>query len=236
MAEVPKILVVDDDPDVLDMVADFLTQHDFTVLTARDGSEARRRMVENPAHLVVIDRSMPGEDGFSLARHIRERYAAGIIMLTAAGSVVDRIVGLEVGADDYICKPFDLHELSARIRSVLRRTSAPPAARLGGGRVRFGRCVLDLGSHRMFGEDGTEVAVTAMEFDLLLTFSRNANRVLSRDAILNCIQHRDAGPFDRSIDLHIARLRKKIEHDPEKPQAIKTVRGAGYMYVPPTPC
>jgi two-component system, OmpR family, response regulator len=146
--------------------------------------------------------------------------------------VLDRIVGLEVGADDYICKPFDLRELSARIRSVLRRASASSAASLGEGRVRFGRCVLDLGSHRMFGDDGIEMPVTGMEFDLLLTFSRNPNRVLSRDAILNSIQHRDAGPFDRSIDLHIARLRKKIERDAEKPQAIKTVRGAGYMYVP----
>ena len=235
MAEVPKILVVDDDPDVLDMVADFLTQHAFTVLTARDGSEARRRMVENPAHLVVIDRSMPGEDGFSLARHIRERYAAGIIMLTAAGSVVDaswawKSVPTTTSASPSICTSSPPH--SQRLAANFRARRRTP--RRGPGALRPLRPRSGLAQDVRRG--WTEVAVTAMEFDLLLTFSRNANRVLSRDAILNCIQHRDAGPFDRSIDLHIARLRKKIEQDPEKPQAIKTVRGAGYMYVPPVPC
>jgi two-component system phosphate regulon response regulator OmpR len=231
MSSEGKILVVDDDPDVLDMVADFLAQSSFSVTTARSSAQARHAMVEDPAQLVLIDRRMPGEDGLSLARHIRENYAAGIIMLTAADGVVDRVVGLEVGADDYITKPFDLRELCARVRSVLRRTSSAAAA-IGEGRVRFGRCVLDLGSHRMFDDAGAEVPVTAMEFDLLVMFSRHPNRVLSRDAILNCLQRRDSGPFDRSIDLHVARLRKKIEPDAEKPQTLKTVRGAGYMFVP----
>lgn len=235
MGDSPRILVVDDDPDVLDMVAEFLAQNGYTVATARNGASARKSMLERPAHLVILDRTMPGEDGLSLARHLRERYAAGIIMLTAARTVVDRVVGLEVGADDYVCKPFDLHELLARVRSVLRRTSALGASTLGEGRVRFGRCVLDLGSRRMFADDGTEIPITPMEYDLLLTFSRHPNRVLSRDAILNAIQRRDADPFDRSIDLHIARLRKKIEQDAEKPQAIKTVRGAGYLYVTAPP-
>jgi two-component system phosphate regulon response regulator OmpR len=233
--DAPKILVVDDDPDVLDMVADFLSQSSFTVVTARNGAQARSAMVADPAQLVLIDRRMPGEDGLSLARHIREHYGAGIIMLTAADGVVDRVVGLEIGADDYITKPFDLRELIARVRSVLRRTSASAAANMGEGRVRFGRCVLDLGSHRMFDQAGAEIAVTATEFDLLVMFSRHPNRVLSRDAILNTLQHRDAGPFDRSIDLHMARLRKKIEADAEKPQTLKTVRGAGYMFVPDRP-
>jgi two-component system phosphate regulon response regulator OmpR len=231
MPQEARILVVDDDPDVLDMVADFLAQNSFVVATARSGPQARQAMLEAPAQLVLIDRRMPGEDGLTLARHIRENYAAGIIMLTAADGVVDRVVGLEVGADDYITKPFDLRELCARVRSVLRRTSVA-AASTGDGRVRIGRCVLDLGSHRMFDQLGVEVAVTAMEFDLLVMFARHPNRVLSRDAILNGLQRRDAGPFDRSIDLHVARLRKKVEADAEKPQALKTVRGAGYMFVP----
>ena len=229
MNESPLILVVDDDPDVLDMVADFLEQNSFAVVKARSGAQARQAMVERPAQLVLIDRRMPGEDGLTLARHIREHYAAGIIMLTAADGVVDRVVGLEIGADDYITKPFDLRELSARVRSVLRRTAATT---LGEGRLRFGRCVLDLESRRMFDDAGREIAVTATEFDLLVMFSRHPNRVLSRDAILNSLRNRDAGPFDRSIDLHVARLRKKVEADAEKPQTLKTVRGAGYMFVP----
>lgn len=230
----PKILVVDDDPDVLEMVADFLAQNDFEVLTAANAAQARRVMQSSPAQLVLVDRRMPGEDGISLARHLREHSAAGIIMLTAADEVIDRIVGLEVGADDYITKPFDLRELIARVRSVLRRTSSIAAAAMGEGRVRFGRCTLDLASRRMFDESGTDVMVTPTEFELLLLFSRQPNRVLTRDTILNSVQHRDAGPFDRSVDLHIARLRRKIEVDADKPQTLRTVRGAGYMFVPGT--
>ncbi len=228
----PKILVVDDDPDVLEMVADFLAQNDFEVLTAANAAQARRVMQSSPAQLVLVDRRMPGEDGISLARHLREHSAAGIIMLTAADEVIDRIVGLEVGADDYITKPFDLRELIARVRSVLRRTSSIAAAAMGEGRVRFGRCTLDLASRRMFDESGIDVMVTPTEFELLLLFSRQPNRVLTRDAILNSVQRRDAGPFDRSVDLHIARLRRKIEVDADKPQTLRTVRGAGYMFVP----
>lgn len=228
----PKILVVDDDADVVDMVCDFLTQEGFSVAAARDAAEARKRMVEQPAQLVLIDRRMPGEDGLSLARYIREHHAAGIIMLTAADAVLDRIVGLEVGADDYVCKPFDLHELLARIRSVLRRASPPAAANLGSGRIRFGRCVLEVAAHKMFDDGGTEVPVTATEFDLLMAFARHPNRVLSRDDILNTLQQKDWEPSDRSIDLHIVRLRRKIEYDAEKPQVIRTIRGAGYMFAP----
>lgn len=228
----PKILVVDDDADVVDMVCDFLMQKGFSVTAARDAAEARKRMVEQPAQLVLIDRRMPGEDGLSLARYIREHHAAGIIMLTAADAVLDRIVGLEVGADDYVCKPFDLHELLARIRSVLRRASSSAAASLGSGRIRFGRCVLEVAAHKMFDDGGTEVPVTATEFDLLMAFARHPNRVLSRDDILNTLQHKEWEPSDRSIDLHIVRLRRKIEHDAEKPQVIRTIRGAGYMFAP----
>jgi len=232
MRDPATILVVDDDADVLDMVCDYLAQEGFAICAAANSEQARKFMVERPAHLAIVDLRMPGEDGLSLARHLRERYAVAIIMLTAADRVIDRVVGLEVGADDYITKPFDLRELLARVRSVLRRASAPGAACLGDGRVRFGRCVLDLGSHRLFDDSGHDVPITAMEFELLYAFARNEGRVLSRDEILDMTQHRERDPFDRSVDLHITRLRRKIEYDTEKPQAIKTIRGAGYIYTP----
>jgi DNA-binding response OmpR family regulator len=155
-------------------------------------------------------------------------------MVTAADSVVDRVVGLEVGADDYLAKPFDLRELRARLNSVLRRTRAPkPAtgAAAPARRVRVGRCMLDLDTHQLIDEQGAELTLTGMEFDLLRVFVENANRVLSRDQLLSLTRNREWEPFDRSIDIRIARLRRKIEVDPEKPAAIRTVRGAGYMFV-----
>lgn len=230
MREPATILVVDDDADVLDMVCDYLSQEGFVICAALDGQQARRSMVERPAQLAIIDVRMPGEDGLSLARHLREHYATAIIMLTAADRVIDRVIGLEVGADDYITKPFDLRELLARVRSVLRRVSPSGAASLGEGRVRFGRCVLDLASHRLFDDAGQEVPITAMEFEMLHAFAKHPDRVLSRDEILDMAQHRQRDPFDRSVDLHITRLRRKIEYDAEKPQAIRTIRGAGYIF------
>jgi DNA-binding response OmpR family regulator len=235
MNEPAKILVVDDDADVLDMVTDYLTQEGFAVSAAHNAAEARRLMNEQSLQLAILDLRMPGEDGLSLARHLREHYALGIIMLTAADRVMDRVVGLEVGADDYLVKPFDLRELLARVRSVLRRASPQAAANLGEGRVRFGRCALDLGSHRLFEENGREVALTATEFDLLQMFARHPNRVLSRDEILDLTRNRERDPFDRSVDLHITRLRRKIEYNADTPQTIKTVRGAGYMFTPHRP-
>jgi two-component system phosphate regulon response regulator OmpR len=168
-------------------------------------------------------------------------------MLTAVADVVDRIIGLEIGADDYITKPFDPRELFARVKSVLRRMSAEPAdtsstaktdvadaadAAKGQHGMRFGRCILDLESHQLFTEDGREIAMTSMEFDLLKAFATNPNRVLSRDQLLDMAHNRDWDPFDRSIDIRIARIRRKIEADPAKPQTIKTVRGAGYIFIP----
>jgi two-component system phosphate regulon response regulator OmpR len=161
----------------------------------------------------------------------------GIIMVTAADGVVDRVVGLEVGADDYIAKPFDPRELRARLKSVLRRLKGPdagaPQAAASRAQVRIGRCTLDLDSRQLFGADGAEIAITAMEFDLLKAFVDNPNRVLSRDRLLTLTRNREWEPFDRSIDIRIARLRRKIEADPDNPLAIRTVRGAGYMFVPP---
>ncbi len=169
----------------------------------------------------------------SLARHLRERYATiAIVMLTSAGTVVDRIVGLEMGADDYVPKPFDPRELLARVKSVLRRTSAARRADIGAERVRIGRCVLDVAAHRLADETGTEVAMSPLEFDLLKAFAEHPNRALSRERILNLSQQRDWDPFDRSVDLRIMRLRKKIEPDPEHPRFIRTIRNEGYVFVP----
>jgi two-component system phosphate regulon response regulator OmpR len=171
---------------------------------------------------------------------VRERFDVGIIMVTGAAEVADRVAGLEVGADDYVTKPFDLRELRARVKSVLRRmqarapvggsADASPAERPS--RIPVGACALDIASHQLFAADGTEIPLTGMEFDLLKTFVERPNQVLDRDQLLTLTRNREWEPFDRSIDIRIARLRRKIEADPERPQAIRTVRGAGYMYVP----
>jgi two-component system phosphate regulon response regulator OmpR len=175
---------------------------------------------------------MPGEDGLSLARHLRERYASiAIVMLTSASAVVDRVVGLEIGADDYIAKPFDPRELLARVKSVLRRTSPAGCADLGDARVRMGRCVLDLAAHRLTDAEGREVALSPLEFDLLKALAEHPNRTLSRERILN-LSRRDWDPFDRSVDLRVMRVRKKIEPDPARPRYIRTVRNEGYIFIP----
>ncbi|MEM7024985.1 MAG: winged helix-turn-helix domain-containing protein, partial [Pseudomonadota bacterium] len=194
-------------------------------------------LAEQPADLVILDINMPGEDGLSLARFLRANTEVGIVMLTAAGEVVDRVVGLEIGADDYIAKPVDLRELLARIRAVLRRLRSGPAEpteekESAASLTSIGACQLDLDAHRLYDADGQEVPITSMEFDLLKAFVEHPNRVLSRDQLLDLAHNKDWEPFDRSIDIRIARLRRKIETDPSKPQVVKTVRGAGYIFVP----
>ncbi len=237
MAEPPHIVVVDDEPEIRIMLTDYLGHAGFEVSAAEDGAAMRRIIAERPADLAILDITMPGEDGLSLARYLREHTKTGIVMLTAAGGVVDRIVGLEMGADDYIPKPVDLRELLARVRSVLRRVQpgAPPVEEPPVDRAssaRFGAFRLDLDAHRLYDPEGQEVPITSMEFDLLKAFADNPNRVLSRDRLLDLAHNKDWEPFDRSIDIRIARLRRKIEADPSKPQVIKTVRGAGYIFVP----
>jgi DNA-binding response OmpR family regulator len=236
MAEASQIVVVDDEPEICEMLRDYLGHAGFAVRTAQDGEAMRRILEEQPADLVILDINMPGEDGLSLARFLRANTRVGIVMLTAAGEVVDRIVGLEMGADDYLPKPVDMRELLARIRAVLRRMqTARPAAGEGEAaarKIRFGGCQLDLEAHELYDADGQEVAITSMEFDLLKAFADNPNRVLSRDQLLDLAHNKNWEPFDRSIDIRIARLRRKIEADPGKPQVIKTVRGAGYIFVP----
>ncbi|MGH6915722.1 MAG: response regulator [Geminicoccales bacterium] len=237
MADSAHVLVVDDEPEICSMLSDYLTHAGFAVSTAGEGDTMRQILEEEPVDLVVLDVNMPGEDGLSLARFLRANTKVGIVMLTAAGEVVDRIVGLEVGADDYIAKPVDLRELLARVRAVLRRlraaalevaeAGAPPTTK-----VPFGTCQLDLDAHRLYDASGQDVPITSMEYDLLKAFADHPNRVLSRDQLLDLAHNKDWEPFDRSIDIRIARLRRKIEADPAKPQVIKTVRGAGYVFVP----
>jgi DNA-binding response OmpR family regulator len=237
MVEQSHIIVVDDEPEIRTMLADYLGHAGFMVRAAEDGVAMRSILAEQPADLVILDINMPGEDGLSLARFLRANTDVGIVMLTAAGEVVDRVVGLEIGADDYIAKPVDLRELLARIRAVLRRLRVAPAERpsvepASATMVQIGACQLDLEAHRLYDADGQEVPITSMEFDLLKAFVEHPNRVLSRDQLLDLAHNKDWEPFDRSIDIRIARLRRKIEADPSKPQVVKTVRGAGYIFVP----
>ena len=227
------ILIVDDEPDVREVLEEYFATHGYAALGAESADAAKALAAKQPIDLALVDINMPGEDGLSLTRHLRERYAKiAIVMLTSAGTVIDRIVGLEMGADDYVPKPFDPRELAARVKSVLRRTSAAARAELGAARVRIGRCVLDIAAHRLTDENGQEVAMSPLEFDLLKALAEHPNRALSRERILNLHQQRDWDPFDRSVDLRIMRLRKKIEPDPEHPRFIRTVRNEGYIFVP----
>ena len=231
------VLIVDDDPDVRDMIAEYLSENGYEVMQADSGESMRAALAQRVPDAVLLDVRLGREDGLSLARFLREHYALGIIMVTAAGDVVDRVIGLEVGADDYLAKPFDPRELRARLRSVMRRSSASTDAKAANaatppGRIPVGRCMLDLAAYRLIDEDGQEIALTSMEFDLLKVFVEHPNKVLSRDQLLNTTRNRDWQPFDRSIDIRIARLRRKIETDPESPQLIRTIRNSGYMYVP----
>ncbi len=232
MNEGHHIAVVDDEPDLREGVAAYLRRNGFAVSEAESGAALDALMAERAVDAVVLDVNMPGEDGFSIARRLRAKSGIGILMLTANTDLVDRVTGLEVGADDYLGKPFELRELLARVRALVRRVSAPGAEPSGtmGREVRFGRCMLNLDSRKLYDLDGNPVPITAMEFDLLRTFAENPDRVLSRDRILDLAHSKEMEAFDRSVDLRIVRLRRKIEVDPAHPQAIKTVRGAGYVF------
>jgi len=229
------VLVVDDDPAIRDMLAEYLGEHECVVHVAADGAQARRLVASCRIDVALLDVGLPGEDGLSLARHLREHHDLGIIMVSGAGDTIDRIVGLEVGADDYVAKPFDLRELRARLRSVARRYAREPAGPAStpapaSRSVRVGDCTLDLDRQQLFAADGSDIPVTAMEFKLLSVFAERPNRPLSRDTLLDLTQNRDWDPFDRSIDIRIARLRRKIEPEPDRPRVIRTVRGVGYMF------
>jgi DNA-binding response OmpR family regulator len=226
------ILIVDDEADVREVLEEYFVAHGYATFGAESAAVAKELAAGHSIDLALVDIHMPGEDGLSLARHLRERYAKiAIVMLTSAATVVDRIVGLEMGADDYVPKPFDPRELLARVKSVLRRTSSAGRADLGAAKVRIGRCVLDIAAHRLTDENGADVTMSSLEFDLLKALVEHPNRALSRERILN-LNQRDWDPFDRSVDLRIMRLRKKIEPDPEHPRFIRTIRNEGYIFVP----
>jgi DNA-binding response OmpR family regulator len=232
-----SILVVDDDPIIRELLTDYLEDNQYSVMTAGSATAARELLAEHVPNVALLDIGLPGEDGLALARFIREQYDIGIIIVSGAGDTVDRIVGLEVGADDYVSKPFDLRELRARLKSVLRRyqRATPdvlPIADVVSTRVPVGSCSLDLESRQLFDKSGSEITLTGAEFELLKVFVERPNRPLSRDQLMTLTRNREWDPYDRSIDIRIARVRRKVEDDPESPKVLKTVRGVGYMFVP----
>ncbi|OAK64601.1 DNA-binding response regulator [Variovorax paradoxus] len=239
MKQASHIAVLDDEVDITLLLANYLQGHGFRVTQVHDGRSLTTLMGTDPADLVLLDLGLPGEDGFSIARRIRENWRCGLVIVTGRGDAVDKIVGLEVGADDYVTKPFDLRELVARVKAVLRRLTpdapaAPAAAATASpDRLRFAGWRLDTAARSLHSPQGEEVPLTGGEFDLLCAFARHPGRVLSRDFLLEQTRGREAAPFDRTIDVQVGRLRKKIEADVDDPQLIKSVRGAGYILVPP---
>jgi two-component system OmpR family response regulator len=244
MSQIPHIAVVDDEKPARDMVGDYLRMHGFSVVLCEGGAALRQALDQKMPDLIVLDLNMPEEDGLSVIRDLKKRTHAPIIMLTATASAIDRVVGLELGADDYLAKPCELRELLARIRSVLRRSgngqqtavsvamASPPIRALEPARVRFGTKWLDHDAQALRDDDGNEHPLTASEYGLLKVFAANPKRVLSRDRLLELANARDAEAFDRAIDLRIMRIRRKIEPDPGRPSVIRTVRGGGYLFSP----
>ena len=231
------VLIVDDDENQRWIVKTYLEKFGFDVKVAEDGAAMREQLAKHKVDLVLLDVTMPGEDGFTLARYLKEHHELGIIMLTAAAELFDRVLGLEIGADDYITKPFEPRELMARVKAVLRRISENGESKektTPGNvveRVAFGKFILCMKSCELRDSDENLVQLTSMEFDLLKTFAENPDKVLSRDDLLKFAHNRDWDPFDRSVDIRIARIRRKIEEDPTKPKILKTVRGVGYVFV-----
>ena len=225
------ILVVDDDRDIRTLLAEYLDSNGLRTLTATNGSEMRRVLEESRVDLIVLDLTLPGEDGLTLCRNLRATSSVPVIMLTARGEPLDRILGLEMGADDYLAKPFEPRELFARIRSVLRRTQAlpPNMAQPDVAAMRFASWTLDLTARHLVNRDGVVVALSGAEFRLLKVFLDHPNRVLNRDQLLELTQGRESDPFDRSVDIQISRLRQKLGDDARTPTIIKTVRNEGYV-------
>ncbi|WP_428676761.1 response regulator [Reyranella sp.] len=230
----PHIIVVEDEAFQRETLIDFLNENHYRASGVDSGAALRKLVERDPPALVLLDLRLPGgEDGFALARFLRERSRkTGIIMLTASGDTIDQVVGLETGADDYVAKPYEPRALLARIKAVLRRAGGAEAATTGE-RVRMGRCLLDLQARRLVALSGEEIPLRAGEYELLKLFAENPNRPLSRDWLLETTSHREMEAFDRAIDIRILRIRRKIEVDPARPTSIRTVRSAGYMFVPP---
>jgi two-component system OmpR family response regulator len=227
------ILVVDDEHEVCNLVQEYLSSEGYRVSTAYDGAGMRRVMAQSPVDLVTLDLMLPGEDGLTLARWLRENSSVGIIMLTGRGEMVDHIVGLEMGADYYVPKPYHQRQLLAAVRSVLRRTSIQPAEKQTPSRskARFAGWNLDLARRELFSPSGEEVPLTTGAFDLLAAFVNNSNEVVTRERLFDLARNREAGPEDRTIDVQVVRLRRKLKVDPKKPTMIKTVRGRGYIFI-----
>ena len=225
------ILIVDDDREISTLLAEYLEKNGYRTLTAGDGKAMWKALDEARIDLIVLDLNLPGDDGLTLCRNLRTRSSIPVIMLTARGEPLDRILGLEMGADDYLPKPFEPRELFARIRSVLRRTQALPPDMQGPApqQMHFAGWTMDFTARHLINPQGVVVALSGAEFRILKIFLDHANRVLSRDQLLNLTQGRDADPFDRSIDLQISRLRQKLGEDARSPQIIKTVRNEGYV-------
>jgi len=239
MTDMSSILVVDDDQQIRTMLRRYLTEEQFEVLEAANGDEMRRILATREVQLILMDLTLPGEDGLTLSRHVRQSSSVPIIMLTGKADVIDRVAGLEAGADDYIGKPFHLREVLARIRTVLRRApveSPPQKAQATPGdsaepqRLCFDGWCLDLARRELRGPGGEPQPLTSGEFELLRVLVLNANRVLTRDQLMDQSKGRDWTPFDRTIDTQIVRLRRKIEPDQANPALIKTVRGRGYIF------
>lgn len=245
-AALTHLAVLDDEADITQLLAGYLANHGFRITQLHSGHDLMALMAADPPALVLLDLGLPGEDGFAIARQLREHWRCGLVIVTGRGDAVDKVVGLEVGADDYVTKPFDLRELLARIKAVLRRltpeaaapaapappvASAPPAAPERAS-YRFAGWQLDVAARRLISAEAQDVVLTSGEFDLLCTFVQHPGRVLSRDFLLEHTRGREAGPFDRTVDVQVGRLRKKLEVDTELPQIIKSVRGAGYILVP----
>jgi len=245
------IAVLDDEVEITQLLATYLRGHGYRVTPVHNGRSLMALMPLDPPALVLLDLGLPGEDGFLIARQLREHWHCGLVIVTGRGDSVDKVVGLEVGADDYVTKPFDLRELLARIKAVLRRLApenlagetrsvtpgavpaqSPTAPDTLAGNLRFAGWHLDTAARRLTNPHGVEVALTGGEFDLLRAFAQHAGRVLSRDFLLEQTRGREAGPFDRTIDVQVGRLRKKLEPGTQEPQLIKSVRGAGYILTP----
>ncbi|MBB3193061.1 winged helix-turn-helix domain-containing protein [Roseateles terrae] len=251
-APVPThIAVLDDEPDITLLLAGYLGTHGFRTTQLHSGRALMDLMASDPPHLVLLDLGLPGEDGFAIARQLREHWRCGLVIVTGRGDAVDKVVGLEIGADDYVTKPFDLRELVARVKAVLRRLQAEPAAAPAPAAaapsapqpvppddvddrelMHFEGWSLDVAARRLNDQAGEEVMLTTGEFDLLLTFAQHPGRVLSRDFLLEHTRGRESSPFDRTIDVQVGRLRRKLGTDANDGKWIKSIRGAGYLFVP----
>jgi two-component system, OmpR family, response regulator len=225
----PTVLLVDDEAALREPLADYLVRQGFTVVQAASATDARTRLRDLIPNIVLLDIMMPGEDGLSLCRHLVEAREIPVIFLTARGEATDRIVGLEIGADDYVVKPFEPRELVARIRSVLRRASRSTVQEAEHEALVFDGWQLDPLKRRLIDPDGANVSISSVEFRLLMAFLENPRQVLDRDRLLDMVQGREAHLFDRAVDNQVSRLRRKIEIDSRNPQLIQTVWGGGYM-------